>query len=74
MFVNEEGVYKISINTMKEMEKKDGKLIFLKEKLSLFIQVLGTPHSCVCVCIGRCVVDRYITENRDGATRDLVTP
>ena len=59
---------------MKEMEKKDGKLIFLKEKLSLFIQVLGMPQSCVCVRIGRCAVDRYITEYRHGAARDLVTP
>ena len=29
MFVDEEGVYRISINTMKEMEKKDGNLDFL---------------------------------------------
>ena len=39
MFVDEEGVYRISINTMKEMEKKDGNLVFLQEKLSLFIQM-----------------------------------
>ena len=57
MFVDEEEVYKISINTMKEMEKKDGNLIFLKEKLSLFIKVLGTPHNCVFVCTSRCVVE-----------------
>ena len=41
MFVDEEGVYKISINTMREMEKKDENLIFLKEKLSLFIKCLA---------------------------------
>ena len=74
MFVDKEGVYKISINTMKEMEKKDGNLIFLKEKLSLFIKVLGTPHSCVCACAGKYAADRYIAEYKDGATRDLVTP
>ena len=62
MFVDEEGVYKISINTMKEMEKKDGNLIFLKEKLSLFINVLGTRHSCVRVCAEKRVMDRYIAE------------
>ena len=36
MFVGEESVYRISINTIKEMEKKDRNLVFLKEKLSLF--------------------------------------
>ena len=41
MFVDEKGVYKISINTIKEMKKKDENLVFLKEKLSLFIQRLG---------------------------------
>ena len=41
VFVDEEGVYKISINTIKEMKQKDGNLVFLKEKLSLFIQRLG---------------------------------
>ena len=41
MFVDEEGVYRISINTIKEMKQKDGNLVFLKEKLSLFIQRLG---------------------------------
>ena len=42
VFVDEEGVYRISINTIKEMkQKKDGNLVFLKEKLSLFIQRLG---------------------------------
>ena len=41
VFVDEEGVYRISINTIKEMKKKDGNLDFLKEKLSLFIQRLG---------------------------------
>ena len=41
VFVDEKGVYKISINTIKEMKKKDGNLVFLKEKLSLFIQRLG---------------------------------
>ena len=41
VFVGEEGVYRISINTIKEMEKKDRNLVFLKEKLSLFIQRLG---------------------------------
>ena len=71
MFVDEEGVYKISINTMREMEKKDENLIFLKEKLSLFIKVLGTPHSCVHACAKKCAVDRYIAEYRDGATHPL---
>ena len=32
MFVDEEGVYKISINEMKEMEKRGGNVVFLKEK------------------------------------------
>ena len=41
VFVDEKGVYKISINTIKEMKKKDENLVFLKEKLSLFIQRLG---------------------------------
>ena len=41
VFVDEEGVYRISINTIKEMKQKDGNLVFLKEKLSLFIQRLG---------------------------------
>ena len=41
VFVDEEGVYRISINTIKEMKKKDWNLDFLKEKLSLFIQRLG---------------------------------
>ena len=54
MFMDEKGVYKISINTLKEMEKKDGNLVFLKEKLSLFIQRLGFNNlyiSCICrVC------------------------
>ena len=36
MFVNEEGFYKISINAMKEMEKKGGNLVFLKEKALSF--------------------------------------
>ena len=30
VFMDEKGVYKISINTLKEMEKKDGNLVFLK--------------------------------------------
>ena len=49
--MDEEGVYRISINTLKEMEKKDGNLVFLKEKLSLFIQRLGFNNlhtSCIC--------------------------
>ena len=38
MFVDEEGVYIISINAMKEMEKRGGNLVFLtKKKVSLFI-------------------------------------
>ena len=41
VFVDEECVYRISINIMNEMEKKDGHLVFLKEKLSLLIQRLG---------------------------------
>ena len=40
VFVDEEGVYRISINTIKEMKQRDGNLVFLKEKLSLFIQRL----------------------------------
>ena len=32
MFVDEEGVYIISINAMKEMEKRGGNLVFLIEK------------------------------------------
>ena len=28
VFVEEEGIYRISINTIKEMEKKDGNLVF----------------------------------------------
>ena len=32
MFVDEEGVYIISINAMKEMEKRGGNLVFLTEK------------------------------------------
>ena len=96
VFVDEECVYRISINIMNEMEKKDGNLVFLKEKLSLFIQRLGfnkvhtscisrfffnpylkplaTPHNCVCVCAGICVIDRSIAEYFHCATRDLVAP
>ena len=40
VFVDGERIYRISINTIKKMEKKDGNLFFLKEKLSLFIQRL----------------------------------
>ena len=40
VFMDEEGICKISINTMKEMKKKDRNLVFLKEKLSLFIKRL----------------------------------
>ena len=31
VFVEEEGIYRISINTIKEMEKKDGNLVFWRK-------------------------------------------
>ena len=42
VFVDKECVYIISINAMKEVEKRGGNLVFLtKKKVSLFIQRLG---------------------------------